>query len=76
MDRVDLKIAGMSCDHCVRAVTRTLAALAGVRVERVAVGAATVSHEPAMTSVDQIREALSDAGYAAKPASQMTGDSP
>jgi copper chaperone len=63
MERVSLSIAGMSCGHCVGAVAGALKALAGVRVENVAVGSATVSYDPGVTTPDEITRAVEDAGY-------------
>jgi copper chaperone len=63
MERVSLTIAGMSCGHCVRAVDQVLKGLAGVQVERVDVGSAIVSYDPATVTPEQIREAVSEEGY-------------
>lgn len=68
MEHMELSIEGMSCDHCVRAVTTALAALPGVQVERVEVGAAAVEFDPARTSRAAIVEAVNDEGYAAHAA--------
>lgn len=68
MTRTTLKIDGMSCGHCVAAVKKALAGLDGVTVENVAVGSATVSYDPAVSSTAKITEAVSDAGYPAAPA--------
>lgn len=76
MERVTMNISGMSCGHCVHAVSRALEDLDGVTVEKVAVGSATVSYDPSATSVEQITRAVEDAGYAAQPASEATGIRP
>ncbi len=65
MENLDLKISGMSCGHCVAAVTSGLQTIDGVNVENVSVGSASVSFDPAVTDVDQIRGAIEDAGYEA-----------
>ena len=65
MERLRLEIDGMSCDHCVRAVTTALRALPGVRVEEVAIGRATVDYDPARTTPEQVLEAVADEGYEA-----------
>jgi copper ion binding protein len=57
-------INGMTCDHCVTAVTAELGQLPGVREVRVdlAAGTATVtSTEP--LDADAVREAVDEAGY-------------
>jgi len=63
MDRIKLKIDGMSCGHCVSAVDKALKGVNGVEVEQVAVGSATVSYDPAKTSTDRIAQAIADEGY-------------
>lgn len=57
-------ITGMTCEHCVKAVTEELSALPAVREVRVdlAAGTATVtSVEP--LAVERVREAVDEAGY-------------
>jgi copper chaperone len=68
MTHTTLKIDGMSCGHCVMSVKKSLAGLAGVTVENVAVGSATVAYDPAVISVEKIADAINDAGYTAAPA--------
>ena len=63
MDRMTMEIGGMSCGHCVSAVTGALAAIDGVRVEQVAVGTATVSYDPAAVGPATISQAIEDEGY-------------
>lgn len=64
MERVTMKIDGMSCGHCVAQVSKALKGLDGVTVERVDVGTATVSFDPGATSEETITEAIADQGYA------------
>ena len=63
MKSTTLSIDGMTCSHCVRSVRQALEALDGVEVERVEVGTATVSHDPAVTPTEKLAEAVADAGY-------------
>jgi copper chaperone CopZ len=63
MTTVSLAIDGMSCGHCVRAVRDALAELPGVTPERIDIGAATLTLDPVTTSVEQVLEAVRDAGY-------------
>ena len=65
--KLELEIDGMSCGHCVAAVSEALRELPGVTVERVAIGSAALTYEPAEVSVDDIMLAVGDAGYAAQP---------
>lgn len=57
-------VSGMTCDHCVRAVTTELVLLPGVRSVDVdlAEGAVTVTSDGPL-DVDQVREAIDEAGY-------------
>lgn len=60
-------VTGMTCGHCVHAVTDEVSAIPGVRdveIELVAGGTSTVhvmSEEP--LSDDTVREAVDEAGY-------------
>jgi copper chaperone CopZ len=65
VERVNLTIEGMSCDHCLRAVRGRLERTPGVAIEQVAIGSATVQYDPAKTSIDDIEEAIADEGYTA-----------
>ena len=65
MERMNLKIDGMSCGHCVARVEKALKKLEGVEVLRVEVGAADLLHDSAKAPWGRIREALDDAGYTA-----------
>ena len=64
MDRMTMKIDGMSCGHCVSQVTKALKGLEGVEVEQVRVGTATVSYDPSAASEAAIARAVEDQGYA------------
>lgn len=68
MERVTLSIDGMSCGHCVMHVKKALAALPGVRVEDVQIGAARLEFDPAAISLDRIAAAVGAAGYPARAA--------
>jgi copper chaperone len=62
---IQLNIGGMSCGHCVARVTKALGELEGLEVDAVRIGAAEVRFDPARRSLDDILEALRDAGYEA-----------
>ena len=70
MERVTLRIDGMTCGHCVSQVTTALNDVDGVKVEQVKVGAATVSFDPSATSEAEIRRAIEDQGYAVAAATR------
>ena len=67
MTKLELEIDGMSCGHCVAAVTEALGELPGVRVDDVRIGNAQVSYNPDRVSPEQIMLAVEDAGYTAQP---------
>lgn len=67
MNKLELEIEGMSCGHCVAAVSEALRELDGVNVDGVRIGSAEVSYEPARVSPEQIVLAVEDAGYTAQP---------
>ncbi len=62
-ETVLLDIAGMSCGHCVAAVTKALRGVDGIEVDKVAVGSATVSFDPSVVSSDTIAQAIEAQGY-------------
>ena len=65
MERLNLTIEGMTCEHCVRAVRGRLEQTPGVKVGDVRVGSAILDYDPAATNVDDIEEAIADEGYTA-----------
>ena len=68
METLGISIDGMSCGHCVSAVKAALSKVAGVTVDEVKIGSATMSYDPARTSPAAIAQAIEDAGYQAGPA--------
>ena len=64
-----VRIGGMSCQHCVRAVFTALAGVDGVTRADVGIGFADVEHDGSVT-VEQLREAIDVAGY------QVVGEEP
>ncbi|HJU67200.1 MAG TPA: cation transporter [Gemmatimonadaceae bacterium] len=63
MQPLTLTIKGMSCGHCVARVAKTLGTVDGLEVDSVRIGAAEVRYDPERRSVDEILEAVRDAGY-------------
>jgi copper chaperone len=57
-----VRIAGMTCSHCVRAVFTSLGAVEGVARADVYIGAAEIEHDGRVT-VEGLREAIKVAGY-------------
>jgi copper chaperone len=60
-----LKVTGMSCGGCASNVTRALVAVDGVHEVQVALSAneVTVHFDEKFTSLDQLKQAVVEAGY-------------
>jgi copper chaperone len=57
-----VRVEGMSCQHCVRAVFTALTAVPGITRADVSIGEVEVEHDGGV-SVDQLRDAIAVAGY-------------
>ena len=68
MATATLKVTGMTCGHCVRAVTHALENVAGVRSARVDLGGgqAVVEYDADATTPQALAEAVSEEGYTAE----------
>ena len=66
--KTDLRVEGMSCQHCVRAVKTAVGALKGVGGVEVFLekNQVTVDYDPGLVSIQAIRTAIEDQGYAVK----------
>lgn len=64
MEKTVLNVDGMSCQHCVNAVTNAVTAISGVQGVQVDLAAKTVTvqHEAAV-AVDKIKAEIEDQGY-------------
>lgn len=64
MTTTTYQVTGMTCDHCVRAVTTELIMLPGVRSVDIDLGegAVTVTSDGPLDLVE-VREAIDEAGY-------------
>ena len=60
--KLNLKIDGMGCEHCIKSVRETLEGISGVKVIDVKIGSAEVEAEN-YSVLNEIREKLDDAGY-------------
>jgi len=65
---LNLKVEGMSCGHCVRAVTQALEGVEGVRSARVDLqaGNATVEYDDTVTGPGDLVDAVTEEGYGAE----------
>jgi len=66
MPEFTLRIDGMHCGSCVRRVTQALAAVEGIVVNEVSVGAARLTFSRNPAPVDLAVAALAKAGYTAR----------
>ena len=65
MEKTVIKVEGMSCEHCVKAVTGAVTALpgiGGVDVDLKA-GTVTVQFDSSKTALDKIKAEIEDQGY-------------
>ena len=64
---IELRIEGMSCEHCVAAVRKALLAVPGVTGVEMDLpsGKATVELAPGLVTVDQLVAAVDEEGYTA-----------
>jgi len=67
MENTVLKVEGMTCQGCVRSVTRVLQALPGVEKVEVSLekGEAALAFDPAKSSIADLKRAVNEAGYEA-----------
>lgn len=65
METTVVAISGMTCMGCVSSVKRVLGGMAGIAQAEVSLekAQATVSYDPAKTSLQAIKAAITDAGY-------------
>ncbi|WP_440896484.1 copper chaperone CopZ [Amphibacillus sp. Q70] len=65
MEKIKLNISGMNCNHCVNRVETALKELEGVEKVKVNLkkGTAQVKYDQAVQQVNQLTEAVNQAGY-------------
>lgn len=65
MERTEFSVKGMTCDNCVNSVTQALKQVAGVKVAKVTLAdeKAQVTYDPGATNVEELKEAVKNAGY-------------
>jgi copper chaperone len=64
MTKLTLPVTGMTCGHCVAAVSRTLKAIDGVQVDDVKIGSATLEFDESKVTADALAKAVTEEGYA------------
>ena len=60
--KLNLKIDGMGCEHCIKSVREALEGINGIKVLDVKIGSAEVEAEND-SILNKIREKLDDVGY-------------
>ena len=65
MEQVTIKVDGMSCEHCVRAVTNAIKGIEGTANTKVELKSktATFSYDGTKTSLDVIKAAITEEGF-------------
>ena len=65
MRQATIHIEGMSCGHCLNAVSRALTSVPGVTIDAVRIGRADVRYDETTTRPADLETAVADAGYRA-----------
>ena len=60
--KLNLKIDGMGCEHCIKSIREALEEIKGIKVLDVKIGSAEVEVENDSV-LNEIKEKLDDAGY-------------
>ena len=65
MEKIVLKVDGMSCEHCVKAVTNAVSGVSGTADAKVDLenGSASFSYDPAIAPLDTIKAAITEEGF-------------
>lgn len=73
-EEIVIDVYGMTCEHCVRRVTRALEQLPSMEQVEVSLKdeKAKFSFDPAQVNMEQIKEAIKEAGYATEPEADTT----
>jgi copper chaperone len=65
MKKTVIKVEGMSCEHCVNAITKALGVLPGIAKVAVdlATKSVTVEHDSSQTDLAKIKAEIEEQGY-------------
>lgn len=63
MKQAILHIEGMSCGHCLNAVSRALGAVPGVHIDELRIGRADVRYDESTAGPSDLEAAVTEAGY-------------
>ena len=69
MEKTVINVDGMSCNHCVQAITKALAALSGIVSSEISLesGTVTVEYDPGITDINKIAGEINNQGYDVLP---------
>lgn len=65
MEKMTVKVNGMTCAHCKMHVENAISSLEGVSEAKVSLeeGKADITYDPAKVTLDDIKAAVDEAGY-------------
>jgi copper chaperone len=63
MAELNLKIEGMSCQHCVMRVKKAVESLPGISSAEIGIGTAKITYDESKTRERDLKEAVEKAGY-------------
>lgn len=63
MASVNIKIGGMSCQHCVASVGKAITSVGGIKKVDISIGSAYVEYDDSKTTLEQIEKAIENEGY-------------
>jgi copper chaperone len=65
MEKTVFKVEGISCEHCVNAITKAVGALPGVANVTIDLAAKSVEveHDPSQTALEKIKAEIEEQGY-------------
>ncbi len=70
MENINLKIEGMSCQHCVSSVRKAVDTITGIKLSDISVGSATIDYDESLTDREEIVKAVQSAGFRVETISQ------
>lgn len=63
MTETNVKIEGMSCQHCVMAVKKAMGGLKGIEDSEVEIGSARVKFDDTLVRIEDIEQAIEKVGF-------------
>ncbi len=63
MTTKEIKIEGMSCNHCVMAVKKELSKIENIKIQDVQIGSAKIEYDENSINENMLEAAVEEAGY-------------